>query len=77
MRDNFSPFFSRPIEEVNGVVTGLVGASSSEHDDPIVDLVVGKGAVGAPGGDCSSGLNFGPVVRDGVEGPEVIHIDGV
>ena len=66
---NFNPLHGTPIQNINGVKTLFIGATSSKDDDLIIFLIVVHGAVGPLRGDVAFGFDFPPFHSDGIEGP--------
>ena len=72
---NFDPFLGDPIENVDGIETFLIRASSSKNDDSIIFRVITHGAVGTLGGHIPGSFYLVPLHSGGVEGPDVVHVD--
>jgi hypothetical protein len=66
---NLSPCFCAPVEDAESVEPSLVGSTSSEHDQFIIDSVEMSGAVGTVSRHISSSLDIVPGHGVGIEGP--------
>lgn len=73
-RSYLTPEFSRPVENVNGIESSLVGTSTPEHDYAIIVSIIVQRTVTSVRGNSPECFYFNPLHGSGVVHPQVIHV---
>ena len=74
---DFSPHFSFPVKNVDGIEPLFIVSSSSKDDYLFCLGVVADGAVRSRSRALSCGFEFCPLFLSRVVGPEIVHVIGV